>query len=143
MFGIVWVYSMVMNTPSMILGPSTILLQPLVGRFHASDVYKISIFCQLCQRPDLDALCSTPHYLSDAILICGEEKTKTSLWLVPNKTHFPQLSKATQLVKRMSTSRKEQVVTVRRISGSVASLPPTTIFCQLPTFAQFCDLIHS
>ena len=28
--------------------------------------------------------------------------------------------------QRMSTSRKEQVVTVRRISGSVASLPLTT-----------------
>ena len=37
MFGIVWVYNKVMNTPSMIVGPSTILLQPHVGRFHASD----------------------------------------------------------------------------------------------------------
>ena len=26
-----------MNTPSMIVSPSIILLQPLVGRFHASD----------------------------------------------------------------------------------------------------------
>ena len=37
MFGIVWVYNKVMNTPSMIVGPSTILLQPHVGGFHASD----------------------------------------------------------------------------------------------------------
>jgi len=36
-----------MNTPSMIVEPSTILLQPHVGRFHASDQEKISIFCQL------------------------------------------------------------------------------------------------
>jgi len=34
------------NTPSMIISPSTILLQPLVGRFHASDQAKIRIFCQ-------------------------------------------------------------------------------------------------
>ena len=44
MFGIVWVYNKVMNTPSMIVGPSAILLQPHVGRFHASDEEKISIF---------------------------------------------------------------------------------------------------
>ena len=34
MFGIVWVYNKVMNTPSMNVTPSTILLQPHVGRFH-------------------------------------------------------------------------------------------------------------
>ena len=50
MFGIVWVYNKVMNTPSMIVGPSTILLQPHVGRFHASDQEKISIFCQLSEK---------------------------------------------------------------------------------------------
>ena len=50
MFGIVWVYNKVMNTPSMIVGPSTILLQPHVGRFHASDQEKISIFCQLSDK---------------------------------------------------------------------------------------------
>ena len=38
MFGIVWMYNKVMNTPSMIVGPSTILLQPHVGGFHASDL---------------------------------------------------------------------------------------------------------
>jgi len=37
----------VMNTPSMIVGPSIILLQPHAGGFHASDQEKISIFCQL------------------------------------------------------------------------------------------------
>jgi len=37
MFGIVYMYNKVMNTPSMIAGPSTILLQPHVGGFHASD----------------------------------------------------------------------------------------------------------
>ena len=47
MFGIVWMHNSAMNTPSMIVGPSTILLQPHVGRFHASDQEKISIFCQL------------------------------------------------------------------------------------------------
>ena len=47
MFGIVWVYNKVMNTPSMIVTPSTILLQPHVDRFHASDQEKILIFCQL------------------------------------------------------------------------------------------------
>jgi len=36
--GIVYVFKRVMNTPSMIVGPSIILLQPLVGRFHASDL---------------------------------------------------------------------------------------------------------
>ena len=42
MFGIVWVYNKLINTPSMIVSPSTILLQPLVGRFiHASDQEKI------------------------------------------------------------------------------------------------------
>ena len=45
MIGIVWVHNKVMNTPSMIVGPSTILLQPHVGRFHASDQEKILIFC--------------------------------------------------------------------------------------------------
>ena len=30
----------------MIVSPSTILLQPLVGRFHASDQAKIRIFCR-------------------------------------------------------------------------------------------------
>ena len=38
MCGIVWMYNNVMNTPSMIVGPSIILLQPHVGRFHASDL---------------------------------------------------------------------------------------------------------
>jgi len=48
MFGIVWVYDKVMNTPSMIVGPSIILLQPHVGEFHASDQdKKISISSQL------------------------------------------------------------------------------------------------
>jgi len=47
MFGSVWVYNKVMNTPSMIAGSSTILLQPHVGGFHASDQEKTSIFCQL------------------------------------------------------------------------------------------------
>jgi len=50
MFGIVWMYNKVMNTPSMIVGPSTILLQPHVGGFHASDQEKISIFCQLSDK---------------------------------------------------------------------------------------------
>jgi len=36
-----------MNTPSMIVVPSTILLQPHVGGVHASDQEKISVFCQL------------------------------------------------------------------------------------------------
>ena len=35
MFGIVWMYNKAMNTPSMIVGPSIILLQPHVGWFHA------------------------------------------------------------------------------------------------------------
>ena len=38
MFGIVWVYNKLMNTPSMIVSPSTILLQPHVGGFLASDL---------------------------------------------------------------------------------------------------------
>jgi len=33
MFGIAWVPNKLMNTPSMIVSPSTILLQPHVGRF--------------------------------------------------------------------------------------------------------------
>ena len=33
LFGIVWVYNKLMNTPSMIVSLSTILLQPYVGRF--------------------------------------------------------------------------------------------------------------
>ena len=37
LFGIVWVYNMLMNTPSRFLGPSVILLQPHGGRFLASD----------------------------------------------------------------------------------------------------------
>ena len=44
---VVWVYNKLMNTPSMIVSPSIILLQPHVGRFHASDQEKISIFCRL------------------------------------------------------------------------------------------------
>ena len=47
MFGIVWVYNSVMNTPSMFEGPSNILLQPLAGRFLASDQEKMSISSQL------------------------------------------------------------------------------------------------
>ena len=43
MFGIVWVYNKLINTLSMIVSPSNILLQPLVGRFHASDQAKILI----------------------------------------------------------------------------------------------------
>ena len=39
MFGIVQVYNKLMNTSSMIASPSIILLQPHVGRFHASDLY--------------------------------------------------------------------------------------------------------
>jgi len=35
-----------MNISSMIVSPSIILLQPHVGRFHASDQAKISIFCR-------------------------------------------------------------------------------------------------
>jgi len=52
MFGIVWVYNRVMNTPSMIVGPSTILLQPHVGvgGIHASDQEKIVIFSADCQE---------------------------------------------------------------------------------------------
>ena len=38
LFGIVWVYNKVMNTPSMIVSLSTILLQPHVGGFLASDL---------------------------------------------------------------------------------------------------------
>jgi len=37
LIGIVYVFKRVMNTPSMIVGPSIILLRPHVGRFHASD----------------------------------------------------------------------------------------------------------
>jgi len=37
LIGIVCVFKRMMNTPSMIVGPSFILLQPLVGRFHTSD----------------------------------------------------------------------------------------------------------
>jgi len=37
LFGIVYVHNRLMNTPSMIVSPSTILLQPHVGRFLASD----------------------------------------------------------------------------------------------------------
>ena len=44
LFGIVWVYNKLINTLSMIISPPTILLQPLVGRFHASDQAKIRIF---------------------------------------------------------------------------------------------------
>jgi len=47
MFGIVWVYNKAMNTPSMIVGPSIILLQPHVGEFHASDEEQILISSQL------------------------------------------------------------------------------------------------
>ena len=47
LFGIVWVYNKLMNTVSMIVSPSSILLQPHVEMFHASDQEKISIFCQL------------------------------------------------------------------------------------------------
>ena len=47
MFGIVWMYNSVMNTPSMFVGPSNILLQPLAGRFLASDQEKIAISSQL------------------------------------------------------------------------------------------------
>ena len=44
MFGIVWVYNKVTKTHSMIVSPSTILLQPHVGGFHASEYEeKISI----------------------------------------------------------------------------------------------------
>ena len=43
LFGIVWVSNRMMNTPSMIVGPSIILLQPHVGRFLASDWAKIQI----------------------------------------------------------------------------------------------------
>jgi len=44
MFGIVWVYNKLINTLSMIVSPSTILLQSHVGRgLHASDPEKISI----------------------------------------------------------------------------------------------------
>ena len=39
--GIVYMYNKVMNTPSMIVGPSIILLQPHVCWFHASDEGKI------------------------------------------------------------------------------------------------------
>ena len=37
LIGIAYVFKRVMNTPSMIVGPSIILLQPHVGRFLASD----------------------------------------------------------------------------------------------------------
>jgi len=37
------VYEKLMNTPSMIISPSIILLQPHVGRFLASDLEKILI----------------------------------------------------------------------------------------------------
>jgi len=46
MFGIGWMYKKVSNTTSMIVSPSTILLQPHVGGFHASDQEKISISSQ-------------------------------------------------------------------------------------------------
>ena len=35
LFGIVYMYNKVMNIPSMIVGPSILLLQPHVGRFLA------------------------------------------------------------------------------------------------------------
>ena len=44
LIGIVYVFKRVMNTPSMIVGPFIILLQPLVGRFHASDQEKSRFF---------------------------------------------------------------------------------------------------
>jgi len=37
LIGIVYVLNRLMNTPSMIVGPSVTLLRPHVGRFHASD----------------------------------------------------------------------------------------------------------
>jgi len=40
-------YNKVSNTTSMIVSPSTILLQPHLGGFHASDQEKISISSQL------------------------------------------------------------------------------------------------
>jgi len=46
LIGIVYVFKRVMNTPNMIVGPSIILLQPLVGRFHASDLDVESTFRQ-------------------------------------------------------------------------------------------------
>ena len=42
LISIVKVHNKVMNTPSMIVGPSIILLQPHVGRFLASD---FDLFC--------------------------------------------------------------------------------------------------
>jgi len=47
MIGIVWVHIKVSNTPSIFLAPSTILLQPHVGGFLASDQEKIAISSQL------------------------------------------------------------------------------------------------
>ena len=38
MFGIVWVYNKVIYTPSMIVGPSIILLLSYVGKYLASDL---------------------------------------------------------------------------------------------------------
>jgi len=46
LINIVYVFKRVMNTPSMIVGPSIILLQPLVGRFHASDLNSRPTFWQ-------------------------------------------------------------------------------------------------
>jgi len=44
-------YIKVSNTPSMIVNPSIILLQPHVGRFHASDLFFClrSLFSADCQ----------------------------------------------------------------------------------------------
>ena len=67
MFGIVWVYNKLMNTPSMIISPSTILLQPHVGRFHASEWEKIQ-FPANCQAM-FGHQVGVWHYVGAAIVV--------------------------------------------------------------------------
>lgn len=70
-FGIGYVYNKVINTPSMISGPSIILLQPHVGRFHASLNFQSTFrqhepSCVVCQN--LKKICYGMYKVSDIFL---------------------------------------------------------------------------
>ena len=80
-FGIVWVHNKLINTPSMILSPSTILLQPHVWLFLASQVRKNLDFLPTIRQvwPSSGSIAACRGYNSRCLALSGS----VSRWLIP------------------------------------------------------------
>jgi len=71
LIGIVYVFKRIFITPSMIVGHSVILLQPLVGRFHASDFFISANFQAMFGHQVVPQRCRLATRVLDWHCICA------------------------------------------------------------------------